>query len=339
MQSPRPPQKPRRWLRATVAVATWVVLIVTAAVWGVLQWGDEWWPATLIMFSPRWVWLAPPIVMVLVSAIARRRSLIPATIALGLAVWPIMGLCLPWRTWLETAPPAEFKLRILTCNMHYGKTDPRLLDSLVAELRPDVVALQEWRDSAKSNEMSKPEWHTHRAGALFLASRHPILDMERLGPDSSNPKGLAARYELVTPNGSVQVFSLHLESPREGLDQVAGQGSNGKQRLEANTARRREQSEYLASQAARFAGPRLIAGDFNTPPESVLFDTVWTGNRDAFAEAGLGWGWTFFNRYTSVRIDHILVDGSGKILRCWVAPDVGSPHRPVIADVSWPSRN
>jgi endonuclease/exonuclease/phosphatase (EEP) superfamily protein YafD len=36
-----------------------------------------------------------------------------------------------------------------------------------------------------------------------------------------------------------------------------------------------------------------------------------------------------------VRIDHILAGPGWQAERCWVGPDVGSPHRPVIADLIW----
>ena len=38
-----------------------------------------------------------------------------------------------------------------------------------------------------------------------------------------------------------------------------------------------------------------------------------------------------------MRIDHILIGGLGQASQCWVGPDVGSPHRPVIAVAIWPA--
>src|SRR5256885_1202529 len=59
---------------------------------------------------------------------------------------------------LGTAPPAGPRLRVLSCNMHYAKTDPGPLDQLVEGARPDVVALQEWRDSARSDVFLGEGW-------------------------------------------------------------------------------------------------------------------------------------------------------------------------------------
>jgi vancomycin resistance protein VanJ len=42
-----------------------------------------------------------------------------------------------------------------------------------------------------------------------------------------------------------------------------------------------------------------------------------------------------------VRIDHILAGPGWYCARCWVGPDVGSPHRPVLADLiaTWKGEN
>jgi len=302
------------------------------AVWAMLREGDDWWPATLLMFAPRWIWLLPAGVSLAAGLALRQWSVLVATLALIVAAWPVMGLCIPWGR-LAAPPRGGIELRVMTCNMHYGKTDPAQLDGALDTIGADVVALQEWRDSARSPALDEASWHVHRVPGLSLASRHPIRRVQPLGEHSTSPKGLATRYEIETPGGVVTIISLHLDSPREGLGQAAG-GVAGQ--LQANSDLRRRQSEYLAAEAATVKGPLLVVGDFNTPPESALFRQVWSGYVDAFGSVGFGWGYTFANRRTSVRIDHILVGGSGRAVRCWVGPDVGSPHRPVIADIAWP---
>jgi endonuclease/exonuclease/phosphatase (EEP) superfamily protein YafD len=47
------------------------------------------------------------------------------------------------------------------------------------------------------------------------------------------------------------------------------------------------------------------------------------------------WSYTFFGGKTAVRIDHILAGPGWRCRRCRVGPDAGSPHRPVIADMTW----
>jgi endonuclease/exonuclease/phosphatase (EEP) superfamily protein YafD len=145
------------------------------------------------------------------------------------------------------------------------------------------------------------------------------------------------RYELETPAGVVTLFSLHLASPRPGLQAAAHESGSAPGELEAGSALRWRQSEGLARETGRVSGPVVLAGDFNTPPESALFRQVWGRYTDAFGAAGWGWGYTFFAGTKAVRIDHVLAGPGWHCDRCWVGPDVGSPHRPVLADLIWPA--
>jgi endonuclease/exonuclease/phosphatase (EEP) superfamily protein YafD len=172
---------------------------------------------------------------------------------------------------------------------------------------------------------------------LFLASRHPIRRADRLGDDSTGERGSVMRYELDPPAGPVTVFNLHLATPRKGLGALAGFNRQGLDEVRANSKLRWRQSEFVAVEAGRATGPVLLVGDFNTPPESAIFRRVWPASADAFSDAGWGWGYTSRTRRVGVRIDHVLVGGGGWATECRVGPDVGSPHRPLLADVAWPA--
>jgi endonuclease/exonuclease/phosphatase (EEP) superfamily protein YafD len=250
-----------------------------------------------------------------------------------IVVGPIMGLCIPWSHWLGAAPAGP-RLRVLTCNMHYKKhLDFELLDDLVRTVQPDVVALQEWQEQNVSGELLESDWHTHRTVRLFLASRHPILRATDLGGHSTSAAGAVMRYDLDTPAGVVAFFSLHLASPRQGLSEVVRDSDRGAEEIQGGSELRWTQSQRLAGEVAQVRGPLVLAGDFNTPPPSAIFGDVWGRYIDAFEAAGWGWGYTFIARRTIVRIDHILTGPGWYCQDCWVGPDIGSPHRPVIADL------
>ena len=79
----------------------------------------------------------------------------------------------------------------------------------------------------------------------------------------------------------------------------------------------------------------LLAGDFNAPPEGCTYRDSLGRYTDAFATAGWGFGYTFRNRGMQLRIDHVLAGAGWSFARCSVGPDLGSPHRPVVADAVW----
>jgi endonuclease/exonuclease/phosphatase (EEP) superfamily protein YafD len=304
---------------------------VVLAAWLLLRWADVWWSATLLLFSPRWLLGLPLAVLVPASAILRRRALIPLGVAAVVIAGPVMGFCIPWQN-LFTAPPAGERFRVLTCNMH-GHADAALLEDLVRAAEPDIVALQEWPESGHAPLLTGPGWHTHRTPRLFLASRHAIRKATDLGLNSYGPHGSVIHYELETSAGVLSVFSLHLASPRESIYETIHESRQGPSDIRANIERRWEQSVNVAVEAAKVKGPLLLAGDFNTPPESAIFSDIWMAYDDAFSNAGWGWGYTFYGAHTMVRIDHVLTGRGVSCSRCWVGPDIGSPHHPVVVEV------
>jgi endonuclease/exonuclease/phosphatase (EEP) superfamily protein YafD len=303
--------------------------------WGLLYVGDSWAPATVLLFGPRWVLAVPPLLLLIPAGRAGRWSLAAAIAALLIVLGPVMDFNVPWAR-ATSAPAGGPRLRVLSCNLHFGG-NATAVEALVASSQPDVVALQEWREPAGPTAPHWDGWHVDRQPGLFLASRFPIRRADRIGRTSTREKGSAARYDLDTPAGLVTVISLHLASPRQELKGAVLVADDGLDSLSGNSSLRDRQSEFLAAAAGEVAGPILIVGDFNAPSESAVFRRHWGGYRDAFADAGWAWGYTFRNRWTRVRIDHVLVGAGGRAEDCWVGPDLGSPHSPVLADVSWPA--
>lgn len=317
--------------RQAVAVCSWLYLLIVLGAWLLLQAGDLWWPATYLLFSPRWMSILPLAPLAVAAFGWRRRSLFVVLFTLLLVLGPFMGFQFPWRAALSGTPEG-MRLRVLTCNMHGQKPLRPALQELLDEAGPDVVAVQELLP-VPFDFFSGEQWHVHREDSLFLASRFPIRQAVRLGSDSMKEPGKAMRYELETPAGTVVLFSLHLASPREGLKETTELPETGFVDLEKNSTMRWEQSEDLARLVNQVTGPILLMGDFNTPPESAIFRRIWDRYTDAFTEAGWGWGYTFFGNRTEVRIDHILTGAGWYCERSWVGPYVGSPHHPLLADL------
>ena len=333
----RPPGPRRRRARRVVAVCCWAYLAAVLGLWAVLDDADVWWPATMLMYSPRWLLGLPLVVLVPAAALLRRWALIPLALTLPLILGPVMGYCVPWSSLFGQAPEGP-TFRVLTCNMHYRDRDSFALDRVLAEARPDIVALQEWPEPNHSAVLAGKGWHVYRTYHCCVASRFPITGAVELGSNSIGPMGATLRCELdtgVSRAGKVTVFSLHLASPRDGISRTVRGSELGPEDIQGMSDLRRAQSSNISREVARSTGPLLLAGDFNTPPESSIYREFWGGYHDAFASAGWGWGYTFFGGRTAVRIDHILAGPGWRCRRCWVGPDAGSPHRPVIADMTW----
>jgi vancomycin resistance protein VanJ len=322
----------RRCWRRGITVCSWLYLVVVLAAWAVIHAGDLWWPATLLLFGPRWLLAIPLLPLGLAAARWRRHALAVVLLTLLLVLSPIMGFHVPWRAACSTAPTGEL-LRVFTCNIHYHQPHRAALERLLAESQPDIVAIQELPSQESFDYFAHEEWHIHQEGRFFLASRYPIRQAVRLGNESMKAPGSIMHYELDTPAKVVTLLSLHFASPREGLYEATHHPATGIAELEENSTMRWQQSENLSRFADEVTGPVLLMGDFNTPSESTIFRRVWGRYTDAFTEAGWGWGHTFFGPKMAVRIDHILTGRGWHCERCWVGANIGSPHRPVLADL------
>jgi vancomycin resistance protein VanJ len=336
LQTALPAQRRPRRARSAVAACVWLYVVFLCGLWAVLLAADLWWLATLVMFSPRWLLPVPAAVLVVAAAYYRRWwSLGGLLLTLGLTLTPVTGFVVPWQRFQPATTSAGPRLRLFTCNMHYRKHDSPALDRFLADSQPDIVALQEWYESNQSVALLKGEWDVRRSSNLLLASRYPIRQVHGIGHDSNKAEGLVARYDLETPAGLVTLFNIHLASPRDGLEEAARAAWQSAAQLQAGSELRWLQSENLARQAAGVSSPLLLVGDFNTPPESAIFRRIWSSYADAFSAAGWGWGYTYLGHTARVRVDHILVSPGWRCDRCWVGPDVGSKHRPVLADLTW----
>ena len=296
------------------------------------------------MYGPRWVWAIPMAVFLPAAFFLRRRLLTPLLAATMLLLFPVMRLCLPWRTVLPAAGQPGPTLRILSCNIDRSSLDTTAFAKLVADIRPDIVAAQDWGSRHERPVFGRARgpghWYVHREDELFLASRHPIGAV-RLNTDPSfaAANGSMAMFEVRTPAGNVHVVNLHLATARDALEAVAGRRSSAADLLRRNIDLRRRQSLAASALAKESVGPVVVMGDFNTPPDSNIQGEAWSGLTNAFSFAGTGFGNTHFTRRTSVRIDHILAGPGWRVRRCWVGPDVGSAHRPLIADLEWRGTN
>jgi len=244
-------------------------------------------------------------------------------------LFPVMELCLPWHL-LTTASHKGPHICVLTCNLHGQNTDA--LSTLIAAAKPDVVAIQEWNEQSRGLAIGQGDCHTLRDGELYLASRYPISkaeDSNQLRP----PSTMAVCYELNTPWGIVPFINLRLASPHQQLEAVRWRSASAPAGVRENSSMRLKQSQIISQYAASLGPTVLLAGDFNTPEGSSILRQCWARFSDAFSVAGLGFGHTYYSRRVSTRIDYIMAGSSWRCRRCWIGPDVGSPHRPVIAEL------
>ncbi len=315
-------------------LATLYTVVLTALCFVLYLESDRWWPATLILFGPRWVWLVPFVILT-PAAVACRRWLprLHVLLQVVLAV-PLLGFVIPWSAWRDDAPDGP-SIRLLTCNIHFDQLNAPALRDVIVRTQPDLVLLQGWDPRHEAVLFPTGQWHVVTNYHLCFASRFPVMQVETLDddPDFKTEDSGAARYHVAAPHWPVWCANFHLASPRSGLEEfIQSRGREGGAELDANSALRRRQAEKACRWLEDCDGPLLLGGDFNTPIESTIYQDHWTRFTNAFKTAGWGLGWTHYTRRSAVRIDHLLAGPGWHCRRSWVEVAVGSPHRPVVAE-------
>jgi endonuclease/exonuclease/phosphatase (EEP) superfamily protein YafD len=318
-----------------VAVLAYGLAIVGLTLW--MRWqGDRNWLATLFLFGPRWICILPLPVLALWAALQDRRQLGSLAAILVLIVGPLMG----FQASLSLGG-SRADLRVMTCNVDQRAVRIAALALLIDDLEPDVVALQEVR--AGIVFQWPPGWYVLEHDEFILASRYPIAERGRISRPGRPGETAALHFVVQLPDREVNLFNLHLESPRPGFEAVlnARTGVDRTQvpRLQAVLKMRSDESEQTSRWVAETEGPKLVVGDFNMPPDSTLFRRDWSNYQNAFSVAGWGFGFTKISEKRGwsygARIDHVLYSPAWRCTRVFVAPEVGSDHLPLVADIAF----
>ncbi len=337
------------------AVASWMTLILLS---------ERWLPATLLAYGPRVLLLTPALVLFPAAALWSRRSL-PALVTGALVVlFPVMGLrvAMSMSTSIPPATVADNTIRVLSLNAQGGFGVAQRLSAIIAAYTPQVMTFQECGEGLAQELARRSEWYVSRYGGLCTASRWPIGLMdsmpraafERVRDFGYGGSGMVVRYSIVHPSRPFHLVNLHLETPRKGLqsllgddgfipDEVRGMVNTPRDgsRLSLNALIRNQESERASVWSSRTmnAVPLIVAGDFNLPVESSIYREYWRGLINAFSTSGHGFGFTKREgALLRIRIDHVLSAPQWfDVQGAWVGMDVGSDHRPMIADLQFTS--
>lgn len=329
----------RRWTGIASLAYLAGAIAAAALLWG---FGDAWWPATILLFSGRWVLLLPLALLVPAAlALLNGRALLALAATAALVLFPIMGLRVhPGRSEADVeGVPGH--VRIVTLNAADSRRVAYDLPALLEIWQPDIVALQECGRNVAPVVWATRGWYRQIAGrGLCLLSRYPIERVELMdrsaledvrAASSIGGAGYVVRYTLRLPGGVVRLTNLHLETPRKGFEAAMRGSLRG---LSGNTQLRRIESRLARRWAEGAGGPLLVVGDFNTPVESRIFQAHWGDFDDAFSVAGTGFGYTKYNGWIRARIDHVLAGDGWRVDRARVGRDAYSDHRPLIVDLT-----
>jgi len=222
---------------------------------------------------------------------------------------------------------AGIRLRVLQANLFAKNEDPSRFFQLIDESRPDLMVLQEvagpWEQTLSPLPLSFPHG---LVGSEDQGVRKDLKQYSRLlasKPESLSKKGVPGYWTVVTGTDmNLNLISIHTRAPFSPY----------------RAKRHKEQMKALTDVCKKMSGPLIVVGDFNSSTWSQLFRELTRGKRLVSARSGFGILGTWPSSLGPFRtpIDHILVSPEIQVLRCWVGPDIGSDHRPLLADLLVP---
>lgn len=330
----KPPRKPgSRWLTILSASYLAVVLIVLA---GIKLLGERWWPATILLFSPRWSFLFP-IPLLAVWAGFRRKWLALGlqTLTAGIVLGPLMGLCIPWKTLFSSTPVGEH-VRVLSLNRGTKDLDSKTFTTLVANGRYDIVCIQEFRpDPVLDLYFATAGWNRNKNGSIW--TRFPIIeDLGSLSTDAYEVHGAwpvrLSRVRIRLKNGrEALVASAHMPTMTYGFQHLSKLDFSW---FNYYVSWRSRQTDELAEVLHKSGEvPVIVGGDFNMPPDSPFMKRLREHFPSSFEEAGWGYGYTRPSRLCWAGIDRVLASRDCRFVSSRVGPLVGSDHRPIDAEI------
>ena len=220
----------------------------------------------------------------------------------------------------------------------------------------DVVCFQEFmRDSRGISRLDSVMLAQHRhsykndvveAGEVVLRtySRYPIIAS---GSISGAGRGTSQWVDIVVNKDTMRVFNNHLYtmsiSEGDSEDIESGMILNDGDRMRSivdrianNSSIRVDHVDTLRMVIDNTPYEHIICGDFNDAPMSYVYGVLVDDKRDAFVEAGSGYGYTFRPMYGTLRIDYILHSEGLDTKSYSVDTEIAlSDHLPVTARVKF----
>ncbi len=318
----------RNGLTTTVAVVCWLIAGALMLLFLLRLLGLDSHATFLIALSTAWPLVVLSGVIVVVGAAALRwGSLIAAAvvvIVLAAAAW---FPC--WTGKVGAGPPNASHLRLLALNVEYSQDTGAAASRQIKANNPDVVVLSELSPLTLRHldlHQYPYSWQRPKSDAFGqgIWSRWP-LESKTIWSDS----GIAMMVLTVrAPGGDFRLYQVHTHSP---------QGANGRRTWKSQLNRLKG---YLHAEP----GPVVAAGDFNASRWDSDFQALF-GGRNGIADASTGRG--YLATWPSGKswlppvfpLDHVLISRGIGVTGVRVLGPVGSDHRAVVADLTFPAHS
>ena len=226
---------------------------------------------------------------------------------------------------------------------HYNWNEDAELDQkafdFITQKSPDILVLQEFYQSPKisfsyPHKYIKTRSKSNKFG-LAIYSKYKIVNSGSFNFKKSANNIIFA--DILKKNDTIRVYNLHLESLKINPNkEYFGEENNEKLfvRLQSTFKKQAAQTEQFLAHEATWKGKKIICGDFNNTAYSWVYNKISSNKKDAFVEAGKGFGKTFDYPFP-MRIDFILTSSKIEVNQFTTFDEKYSDHFPILARINW----
>ena len=355
--------------RTLEIVALVIALLLLACAYAGLVDPDDFFPAPFmgLAFIPMLILSA----LLLIIALVTRRSISFLILIVSLVLClPILHKFFPINT-SENTPPMPVDrasiLKVMTYNVlgfNYHEPSSTVQQSasmkLILDTDPDVVLLQEGSASGlewseipslmgfRQQVADKFPYSYQGDEGLCILSKFPFTTTplgtpsqgrSPLGYNRNQTSHIARAFDLQLPNGKqlrlidFRLQSYHLSFGKNMSVRVSPDVKPSPiERMRRSFSLRGENAAMLREEIDRSPQNVIVCGDMNDISASHVYRVICGDDlRDAWADVGLGYGYTYNRFGLRYRIDHILYRGALRALRAQRIKGGSSDHYPLLA--------
>lgn len=286
---------------------------------------------TALMFLARLHWALDNLTAFVVQYAAAAAVCLAALLALRRWQWAVaaavvLALNLLRLLPVAVAPAGEgAALRVVSANVNFRNRDPDRVLAFVREAKPDVLVVLEftpaWNEALAPLRAEMPHAVVLPRDDPFGIALFSRIPLEETEVDEAGGTGFPSIVARLDVDGEpLTVIGSHPPPPVNA----------------AAAADRNLHFSQLARRAETELGEVILAGDLNVSPWSPHFRDLLRVGRLADSRRGFSpqATWPTFFPPLMTPIDHVLVSDGVAIADRRLGPELGSDHRPVIADVT-----
>lgn len=194
---------------------------------------------------------------------------------------------------------------------------PEQISKLIDEKHPDILCLQEF--SPNANVLVKKYPHSfvklyggkNKYGQAIYSKYKMIEKGEIQFPNTSNNVIYA---DILKGKDTLRIYSMHLQSIKISTDIHEDLNQEKSKfifmRISEAFTLQQQQAEIIKKHFDECNYPKIICGDLNNSAFSYVYRTVKGDMKDAFEQAGKGFGKSYNFKYYPARIDYVFVENN-----------------------------